>query len=105
MAKEKKEGFSDTLVEERPPGVGKPGRYLVVLHNDDYTTMDFVIEVLLQFFNHDQEGAQRVMFRVHQEGKGVAGVYPFEIAETKVYQVREFAKAHGFPLRCTMEKE
>ena len=80
-----------------------PPEYAVVLHNDDYTTMDFVIEVLSKFFQRTQEEAVKIMLKVHQEGKGVAGVYSFEIAETKAMQVHEYAKSKGHPLKCTVE--
>ncbi|RKS87799.1 ATP-dependent Clp protease adaptor protein ClpS [Orbus hercynius] len=81
-----------------------PAQYRVILHNDDYTTMDFVIDVLMRFFGHDENQATQIMFAVHQQGKGVCGIYCAEIAETKVFQVTQYAKEHQFPLKCTMEK-
>lgn len=84
--------------------IAPPAKYSVILHNDDYTTMDFVIEVLMRFFKHDENSATQIMFAVHQEGKGVCGVYSAEVAETKVFQVKHYAQEHQFPLRCTMEK-
>lgn len=75
----------------------------VLLHNDDYTTMEFVIEVLIRFFKRTPEESVKIMLSVHERGSGVAGVYPAEIAETKVSQVLEYAKASGFPLRLTTE--
>ncbi len=83
----------------------KPNLYRVLLLNDDYTPMEFVIYVLERFFNKGQEDATRIMMHVHQKGVGVCGVYTFEIAETKVSQVMEFARQHQHPLQCTMEKE
>ncbi len=81
-----------------------PRMYKVILFNDDYTTMEFVIEVLQLFFSLDQERALQIMLKVHNEGSAVCGVYSQDIAETKVSQVSEFAKQHGHPLRCGMEE-
>ncbi|HUV99410.1 MAG TPA: ATP-dependent Clp protease adapter ClpS [Gallionella sp.] len=81
-----------------------PRMYKVVLFNDDYTTMEFVIEVLQLFFALDQERALQIMLKVHNEGSAVCGVYSQDVAETKVTQVTEFAKQHGHPLRCGMEE-
>ncbi|WP_392560180.1 ATP-dependent Clp protease adapter ClpS [Orbus mooreae] len=81
-----------------------PAKYQVILYNDDYTTMDFVIEVLMHFFGHDENRATQIMYAVHKEGKGICGVYSAEIAETKVFQVTQYAQEHQFPLKCTMEK-
>ena len=86
------------------PKVKKPSMYLVVLLNDDFTPMDFVVEVLRSFFNLDQERAVQVMLHVHTRGKGVCGVFTREVAETKVTQVNEYSRAHQHPLLCTMEK-
>jgi ATP-dependent Clp protease adaptor protein ClpS len=83
----------------------KPSLYKVLLLNDDYTPMEFVVHVLQQFFAKSAEEATRIMLHVHQKGVGVCGVYTFEIAETKVTQVMDFAKKHQQPLQCTMEKE
>ncbi len=83
----------------------KPRMYRVFLHNDDYTTMDFVVGVLIEIFNKQVEEAVRIMFAVHQKGLGECGLYTAEIAETKVSQVRSRAQAAGFPLRCSMEPE
>ncbi len=80
-----------------------PMLYKVVVFNDDYTTMDFVIEVLQTFFAMNRERATQVMLKVHQEGSAVCGVYPKDIAETKVAQVSAFAKQRGHPLRCELE--
>lgn len=81
-----------------------PAKYRVILHNDDYTTMDFVIDVLMRFFNHDEHNAAQIMLAVHKQGKGICGIYLAEIAETKVFQVTHYANEHQFPLQCTMEK-
>jgi len=81
-----------------------PRMYKVVLFNDDYTTMDFVIEVLQRFFEMNRERALQIMLKVHNEGSAVCGVYSRDVAETKVAQVSEFAQQHGHPLRCGMEE-
>jgi ATP-dependent Clp protease adaptor protein ClpS len=83
----------------------KPSMYKVLLLNDDYTPMEFVIMVLQIFFAKSAEDATRVMLHVHQKGVGVCGVYTYEVAETKVTQVMDFAKKHRHPLQCTMEKD
>ena len=82
----------------------KPSQYKVLLLNDDYTPMEFVVMVLKRFFRMDLEQATRVMLHVHQRGVGVCGVYPYEVAETKVTQVMDFARANEHPLQCTLEK-
>ena len=82
-----------------------PPRYKVLLLNDDYTPMDFVVLVLLRYFQKTEEEANRVMFTAHQKGVCVAGVYTFEIAETKVVQVEEAAAGEGYPLKCALEPE
>ncbi|MGI5308950.1 ATP-dependent Clp protease adapter ClpS [Rheinheimera sp. WS51] len=81
-----------------------PPMYRVVLHNDDYTPMDFVIDVLSRFFNLQYEQATEIMLKVHHEGKGICGTFTAEIAETKVQQVMQYAKEHQHPLLCTMER-
>ena len=80
-----------------------PRMYRVVLFNDDYTTMDFVIEVLQRFFAMNRERALQTMLKIHNEGSAICGVYSLDVAETKVAQVSAFAKQHGHPLRCGME--
>ena len=85
--------------------LAQPPKYLVLLHNDDYTTMEFVLEVLQKFFNKTHDEAMAVMLKVHIEGRGVAGIYNRQIAETKAFQVMELAKTRGFPLKCTVEAE
>lgn len=81
----------------------KPRLYKVMLLNDDYTTMEFVVKILMSVFHHAQSEAVRIMLQVHHDGAGVAGVYSFEVAETKVAQVTELARQEEFPLRCSME--
>ena len=83
----------------------EPDMYRVLLHNDDYTTMDFVVKILEEVFHKTQEESVAIMMSVHQKGMGVCGVYPKEIAEFRVTQVTVKAQQAGFPLRCTMEKE
>ncbi|MDE2029067.1 MAG: ATP-dependent Clp protease adapter ClpS [Alphaproteobacteria bacterium] len=83
----------------------KPSMYKVFLLNDDYTPMDFVVQVLEAFFNKTREDAMRIMLEVHQSGIGLCGVYSFEVAETKVTQVMAAARQAQHPLQCTMEKE
>jgi len=83
----------------------RPSLYKVLLLNDDYTPMEFVILVLERFFSKSREDATRIMLHVHHNGVGVCGVFTFEVAETKVAQVMEFARQHQHPLQCTMEKE
>ncbi|MBU2881311.1 ATP-dependent Clp protease adapter ClpS [Psychrosphaera sp. B3R10] len=83
----------------------RPPMYKVVLNNDDYTPMDFVVEVLLKFFGMDLEKANHIMFRIHREGKAIVGTYSAEIAETKVAQVNQYARVNEHPLLCTMEQE
>jgi ATP-dependent Clp protease adaptor protein ClpS len=82
----------------------KPSMFKVLMLNDDYTPMEFVVMVLKRFFSMDLEQATRVMLHVHQKGVGVCGVFPYEIAETKVNQVMDFARQNQHPLQCTLEK-
>jgi ATP-dependent Clp protease adaptor protein ClpS len=82
----------------------KPSMFKVLLLNDDYTPMEFVVMVLKRFFSMDLEQATRVMLHVHQKGVGVCGIFPYEIAETKVNQVMDFARQNQHPLQCTLEK-
>ena len=82
----------------------KPSMYKVLMLNDDYTPMEFVVLVLKRYFRMDLEQATRVMLHVHQRGVGVCGIFPLEVAETKVNQVMDFAKANQHPLQCTLEK-
>ena len=83
----------------------KPSQYKVLMLNDDYTPMEFVVLVLKRFFGMDLEQATRVMLHVHQKGVGVFGIFPYEVAETKVNQVMDFARQNQHPLQCVMEKK
>lgn len=90
----------------RPRTVAKkPPMFKVLLHNDHYTTMDFVVEVLRGVFNKPMLEAMHIMLSVHRSGIGIAGVYPAEVAETKIDRVHKMAKENGFPLKCSMEPE
>jgi len=93
---------TDTKTEKK---LQKPKMYKVLLHNDDYTTMEFVVYVLQAIFHHDETKAVQIMLHVHKSGIGVAGVYTREIAETRVSQVEELAREHEYPLRCSLEED
>ena len=93
------------LVQEAKPKLQRPTLYKVILLNDDYTPMEFVVVVLERFFYKNREEATRIMLHVHQKGIGVCGLYTREIAETKVRQVTAFAQEHQHPLQCTLEPE
>ncbi|MBU1669413.1 ATP-dependent Clp protease adaptor ClpS [bacterium] len=84
--------------------IAEPEKYKVLLHNDDYTTIDFVVDILMAVFHKNETEAERIMMDVHKKGRAVCGVYTYEIAQTKVYQVKELAKSNGFPLLATMEE-
>ena len=99
-----KERDSNTALAPGRARVKPPGMYKVLLFNDDYTTMEFVIEVLQRFFAINSERAQQLMLKIHNEGSAVCGVYTRDVAETKVTQVSEFAQQQGHPLRCGMEE-
>ncbi len=92
------------LLDAARPEVAPPPFYQVMLLNDDYSPMDFVVDVLQQFFNMDLDRATQVMLHVHTRGRGVCGVFTREVAETKVAQVNEYARMNQHPLLCTMEK-
>jgi len=85
--------------------VREPSMYRVMLINDDYTTMEFVVEILVKVFHKRYDEATRIMLHVHQRGTGLCGIYTFEVAESKVQTVHSLARENGFPLKCTMEKE
>jgi ATP-dependent Clp protease adaptor protein ClpS len=85
--------------------VKRPKRFKVLLHNDDYTTMEFVVLVLMSVFHHDEAKATEIMLHVHKNGLGVAGVYPREVAEARTAKVDTLAREHEFPLRTSMEEE
>ncbi len=94
----------DLAVEESRPRVEEPSRYRVVLLNDDYTPMEFVVDILRTVFSMERTRATQVMLEVHTKGKGICGEYNYEIAETKVAQVMGIARQHQHPLLCTMEE-
>lgn len=96
-------GDEQVVIKEKSK-VKRPSMYRVLLHNDDYTTMEFVVHVLVKYFQKSQGEATEIMLKVHKTGAGIAGVYTYEIAETKVLQVSDDARRHEFPLRVTMEK-
>lgn len=93
------------LVTKTRPKTKKPSLYKVLLLNDDYTPMEFVVHVLERYFSKGREEATRIMLHVHHKGVGICGVFTYEIAETKVTQVMDFSRQHDHPLQCTMEKE
>ncbi|MGE0527999.1 MAG: ATP-dependent Clp protease adapter ClpS [Bdellovibrionales bacterium] len=95
----------EAVITKYKPKTARPPLYRVLLLNDDFTPMDFVILVLKRFFMKSEAEATRIMMQVHTQGAGLAGVYTFEVAETKVYSVNEFSRRHKHPLKCTMEKE
>lgn len=92
------------LLKPRPK-TKKPSMYKVLLLNDDYTPMEFVVHILEKFFSKNRQEATDIMLHVHRRGVGICGVYTYEVAETKVAQVMDFARANEQPLQCTMEKE
>jgi ATP-dependent Clp protease adaptor protein ClpS len=93
------------IVTRTKPRTKRPNLYRVLLLNDDYTPMEFVVHVLERFFNKNREDATRIMLHVHQNGVGECGVFTYEVAETKVTQVMDFARKHQHPLQCVMEKK
>lgn len=95
----------EQVLERTRQKTKEPELYRVLLLNDDYTTMDFVVEILEGIFNKPPAEAFRIMMQVHTQGKGLCGLYPFEIAETKVATVEDRARDNGFPLKAVMEKE
>ncbi|MBX3022023.1 MAG: ATP-dependent Clp protease adapter ClpS [Bdellovibrionales bacterium] len=101
-----RDGDGDELVITKvKPKTERPPLYRVILLNDDFTPMEFVILILKKFFAKSDGEAAQVMMQVHNDGAGLAGVYTFEVAETKVYSVNEFSRRHKHPLKCIMEKE
>lgn len=101
--KDLSDGDVGVATQSAKPAIAEPPKFAVLLHNDDYTTMEFVTEVLTTEFSKSSEEAVALMLKVHHEGKAVAGLYSFEIAETKIARVTEKARQQGFPLRLTME--
>ena len=99
------EGPGTGVVVKAKPKTKKPSMYKVLMLNDDYTPMEFVVHILERFFNKNRSEATRIMLHVHRRGVGVCGVYTYEVAETKVTQVMDFARQHQHPLQCTLEKD
>jgi ATP-dependent Clp protease adaptor protein ClpS len=93
------------VITRTKPQTKKPNLYRVLILNDDYTPMEFVVHVLERFFNKDREAATRIMLHVHHHGIGECGIFTYEVAETKVTQVMDFARKHQHPLQCVMEKK
>ncbi len=98
-------GRGTAVITRTRPKTKKPNLYRVLILNDDYTPMEFVILILERFFQKDREAATRIMLHVHNHGVGECGVYTFEVAETKVAQVMDFARQNQHPLQCVMEKK
>ena len=103
--KDGKHNSSTDVIVKTKPKTKTPSMYKVLLLNDDYTPMEFVVHVLEKFFGKNRADATRIMLHVHQRGVGVCGIFTYEIAETKVTQVIDYAKRHQHPLQCTLEKE
>ena len=101
---DEQQGHTNIAIAPEETELKPPSMYQVVLFNDDFTPMDFVVFVLQRFFSMDGEKANQVMLEVHQKGKGVCGVYPFDIAETKVAMVQQFVEQNEHPLMCDLEK-
>src|SRR6185295_19198488 len=99
------EGPGTGVVVKTKPKTKKPSMYKVLMLNDDYTPMEFVVHILERFFNKNRQEATRIMLHVHRRGVGICGVYTYEVAETKVTQVMDFARQHQHPLQCTLEKD
>lgn len=95
----------DAVLSETKKKLEKPPLFRVLLHNDNYTTMDFVVFILMYVFNRSETDAINIMLQVHQQGVGLAGVYPYEVAETKISRVTALAKENEYPLLCTMEQD
>ncbi|PSJ46177.1 ATP-dependent Clp protease adapter ClpS [Zobellella endophytica] len=104
MSRRIQQAVGDRVKEVEETALQPPPMYKVILNNDDYTPMDFVVEVLQKFFAMDVDKATQVMLAVHYQGKGICGLFTAEIAETKVAQVNKFARTHEHPLLCTMEQ-
>ncbi|MBT8333809.1 MAG: ATP-dependent Clp protease adaptor ClpS [Desulfobacterales bacterium] len=102
---DKKGDLQGSILTEDVTETKEPLLYKVLLHNDDYTTMEFVVLILVNIFHKSQQEATSIMMNVHNDGVGVAGVYTREICETKIVIVHELAKKNQFPLRCSMERE
>ena len=104
MAPKRQNELDELPVAESKEKLEKPPLYKVLLHNDNYTTMEFVVFVLVAIFNRQEEDAVRIMLQVHNEGVGIAGVYTYEIAETKAAKVTDLAREQEYPLMCTVQE-
>ncbi len=109
ILEEESEARGNTAVADRKPkqkkSIRTPSSWRVILHNDDFTPMEFVVFILQEVFHKAEEEAVRIMFDVHKKGKGIAGIYSYQIAETKVYDTMDISKQNEFPLRATFEEE
>jgi ATP-dependent Clp protease adaptor protein ClpS len=105
MSEKQPQYLEGPVVQEAKPKLQKPPLYKVLLLNDDYTPMEFVVIILQRFFYKSREEATRIMLHVHQKGLGICGVFTREVAETKVRQVLNFSNEHKHPLKCTLEPE
>ncbi|HJN02064.1 MAG: ATP-dependent Clp protease adapter ClpS [Nitrospinae bacterium] len=99
------QSFEENVLTKKREKVEKPPLYRVVLHNDNYTTMEFVVLVLQKFFYKNETEANHIMLNVHKKGRGIAGIFTFEVAETKLSQVHSFAKNQDHPLKCSLEPD
>jgi len=99
------QSFEENVLTKKREKVEKPPLYRVVLHNDNYTTMEFVVLVLQKFFYKNETEANHIMLNVHKKGRGIAGIFTFEVAETKLSQVHSFAKTEQHPLKCSLEPD
>lgn len=98
-------GIKELIQQQSKTNIKMPKKFKVILLNDDYTSMDFVIEILMQIFNFHFDDAVNVMLKIHNQGKATCGIYTYDIAETKVYEVKQAAIASKFPLRAILEEE
>ncbi|PLY00287.1 MAG: ATP-dependent Clp protease adaptor ClpS [Desulfuromonas sp.] len=101
MSSDKIHGSAKT---EKKVSTASPPLYRILMHNDDYTTMDFVVSVLETVFHFSPSEANRIMLNIHTQGFGLCGTYPYDIAETKIYRVHQTARQEGYPLKCTLEE-
>ncbi|MFH2047626.1 MAG: ATP-dependent Clp protease adapter ClpS [Pseudomonadota bacterium] len=96
--------IEENIISETREEIKEPSMYKILLHNDDYTTMDFVVEILINIFHKSMEEAIQIMLNVHNKGIGICGLYAYEVAETKMNLVHSHARERGFPLKCSIEK-
>ena len=104
MSRQQSDDYQESLVLHGDNDLDEPPLYKVLLHNDDYTSMEFVVAILEQIFQKNNEEATRIMLNVHEQGVGVAGIYTKDICETKIAVVHDLARRNEFPLRCSIEK-